>query len=161
MIAKFFEQELTGWKLWEAIYLFSAVAVTIVTGYQGGDTALGIASAVTGTLYTMLAGKGKVSCYIFGIFNTIAYGYIAGTRQLYGDRMLNWGIYLPMMFIGFGMWMFRRDSLYCVIKERLSLRALGITVFLNLAAIWVHGHILRRMGDSQPYLDSSSIRVIA
>ena len=99
MIEKFLKQELTGWKTWEAVYLFSAVGITIAAGYQGGDNALGTASAVTGTLYTMLAGKGKVSCYIFGIFNTIAYGYIAGTQQLYGDRMLNWGIYLPILTV--------------------------------------------------------------
>ena len=154
MIEKFLKQELTGWKTWEAVYLFSAVGITIAAGYQGGDNALGTASAVTGTLYTMLAGKGKVSCYIFGIFNTIAYGYIAGTQQLYGDRMLNWGIYLPMMFIGFGMWIFRRDAQYCVIKERLSRRALWVTVCLNLAAVMIYGYILKRMNDSQPYLDS-------
>ena len=73
MIEKFLKQELTGWHAWEVIYLLSVVtSIGVIAGYLG-DTALGIASAVTGTLYTMLAGKGKVSCYIFGIFNTIAF----------------------------------------------------------------------------------------
>ena len=154
MIEKFLKQELTGWHAWEVIYLLSVVtSIGVIAGYLG-DTALGIASAVTGTLYTMLAGKGKVSCYIFGIFNTIAYGYIARSQKIYGDMMLNWGIYLPMMFAGFAMWFFRRDRDYCIIKERLSFRALVVFILSALAAIAVYAFLLRRMGGSQPYLDA-------
>ena len=81
-------REFSGWRLWEAVYiLFCTVAITVISVVLGGDV-LGIASAITGTLYTMLAGKGKISCYFFGIFNSAAYGYIAFTQRLYGDAML-------------------------------------------------------------------------
>ena len=54
----------------------------------------GIAAAVTGVLYSLWAGKGKLSCYFFGIFNSFAYGLIsyqgARGRQEYYVRSTAW-----------------------------------------------------------------------
>lgn len=147
-------REFSGWRLWEAVYiLFCTVAITVISVVLGGDV-LGIASAITGTLYTMLAGKGKISCYFFGIFNSAAYGYIAFTQRLYGDAMLNWCWYLPMMFAGIAFWRRKMDAQNCVIKNRLDFRGRIFTAVICTAGVMVYGAILWKLGDSQPLIDS-------
>ena len=151
---RYLKENFTGWRIWEVWY--AAVCTVAIAGisYYLGDTFAGIVSAISGTLYTLFAGKGKAMCYVFGIINTVLYGYIAKSYTLYGDMMLNWLVYLPMMFAGFAMWFFRRDRDYCIIKERLSFRALVVFILSALAAIVVYAFLLRRMGGSQPYLDA-------
>ena len=150
----FLKNELTGWQLWEIFYIAGCtVAIGIIVAILG-DTPLGIASAVTGTLYTMFAGKGKISCYIFGIFNTAAYGYIAFSQKIYGDMMLNWAIYLPMMFAGIILWQRKRDAQHTVIKASLNWKMRLILFVLNIAAIAAYAAVLRYLEARQPVIDS-------
>ena len=155
-VAVFLKQELSGWKRWEVIYVASATLAIAVISIVLGDSVLGIASAVTGTLYTMFAGKGKVSCYLFGIFNTVSYGWIAFSCTIYGDAMLNWGIYLPMMFVGLYLWKRRLDQDYCVIKTGLSPVWRLVIVVLNLGGIFLYALLLKNLGDRQPFIDSAT-----
>ena len=153
-VVRFIRNEFTGWQLWELFYISGCtVAIGIIASILG-DTPLGIASAVTGTLYTMFAGKGKISCYIFGIFNTAAYGYIAYSQQIYGDMMLNWAIYLPMMFAGIILWRKQRDSEATIIKASLNWKKRAVLLLLNLIAIAAYAVILKRLGARQPVIDS-------
>ena len=147
-------QEFVNWKCREIIYLLVCTGAIALISIRLGDSTLGIMSAVTGTLYTMLAGKGKISCYFFGIFNSAAYGYIAFEQQLYGDAMLNWLWYLPMMFAGIVFWRKRMDNNACVIKKRLSWRGRLLTAGACAVAVAVYGIILRRLGDQQPFVDA-------
>ena len=147
-------REFSHWQSWEVWYLCICTLAIAVISVKLGDNALGIASAITGTLYTMLAGKGKISCYLFGIFNSAAYGYIAFSQRLYGDAMLNWGWYLPMMFAGITCWKRQLDGNGCVIKNRLTWRKRILTVAVCAAAVAGYGMILYRMGDGQPVTDS-------
>ena len=153
-ILKFIRNEFTDWQLWEVIYIFACTAAIGVIAAYLGDTPLGIASAITGTMYTMFAGKGKISCYIFGIFNTAAYGYIAYSQKIYGDMMLNWAIYLPMMFAGIILWKKRRDEQHTIIKTSLNWQMRIILLMLNIIAIAAYAVILKRLGARQPIVDS-------
>ncbi len=47
------------------------------------DSALAIISAVGGIMYTILAGKGKVYCYFFGIIGTLCCAYLSYEIALY------------------------------------------------------------------------------
>ena len=153
-IVRFVKNEFTGWQCWEFIYVAAATIAIGIIAMILGDTPLGITSAVAGTLYTMFAGKGKISCYIFGIFNTITYGYISYTRQIYGDMFLNWVIYLPMMFAGIILWNRRRDEQHTVIKTMLSLRRRIMLILINIVAIAAFAAVLYKMGGGQPVIDS-------
>ena len=153
-ITDFLKNELTGWQLWEIFYIAGCTVAIGIIAVILGDTPLGIASAVTGTLYTMFAGKGKISCYIFGIFNTAAYGYIAFSQKIYGDMMLNWAIYLPMMFVGIILWRKRRNAQHTIIKASLDWKMRMILLVLNIAAIAAYAVVLYRLGARQPVIDS-------
>ena len=152
----FLKQELSGWQRWEVIYGVCCTTAIMVISIILGDNALGIASAVTGTLYTLLAGKGKISCYIFGIFNSASYGYIACKNTLYGDAMLNICWYLPMMFAGIIFWRKKLDDQGCAIKKRLSLKGRVITLFAGMMMIALYAYFLNMLGDRQPLVDSAT-----
>ena len=41
------------------------------------DNPFAVSASVFGILYTIMAGKGKVSCYIFGVIGAISYAYLS------------------------------------------------------------------------------------
>ncbi len=150
----FIRRESAGWQLWEIIYVLFCTSAIGVISFIMGSSIIGIASALTGTLYTMLAGKGKISCYCFGIFNSASYGYISFSQKLYGDAMLNWFWYLPMMFAGIIFWRKKMDDQSCVIKNRLNSRQRIFTVSACVCGIAAYAAVLRHLGDAQPVTDS-------
>ena len=155
-VFRILKQELSGWNVREIIYIFSCTAIIGAISIHLGDNYLGITSAITGTLYTMFAGKGKVSCYLFGIVNTAIYGYISYSQKIYGDMMLNWLIYLPMMFAGIILWKRRLADDGSVIKSRLKLKSILFLTAANIIAITIYGMLLAKFGAAQPFLDSTT-----
>ena len=152
--AEFFKGEISGWKWYEVLWNTAAVAAILLISIS--DTPLNIVAAVTGVSYTLLAGKGKISCYGFGIVNSILYGWASYEATLYGDAMLNWGYYLPMMFVGIYMWLRRRNAQANVIKAKLTTRERFITAAVTIAAVLAYGILLKFLGDAQPFVDSTT-----
>ena len=103
-VSDFLRGEAAGWQKWEIIWMIFCLAATGLLSYLLNDTLPGIIAAQTALLYTLLAGKGTISCYLFGIVNTVLYGWLSWQNRLYGEVMLNWGWYLPMMFTGLFCW---------------------------------------------------------
>lgn len=152
---RFFVNELSGWSAGELIWM--AFCLSAVTGLSlhWGDGALGISAALSGMMYTLLAGKGKISCYLFGIVNTPLYAYAAWRQCYYGDVALN-VYYFLMMFPGIAAW--RRHQ--CpekgkgVMKTRLDRRGravLAATVIIGSAVLW---QLLVLVGGNRPLCDA-------
>lgn len=156
MILERLKFEFTGWKVWELCWMFFSCAVIMGVSLYLGDTWLGVISAVTGTLYALFAGKGKISCYFFGIINSCLYGWISYTQTLYGEVMLNWGYYLPMMFVGLFFWRKHLNDVKEIYKAKLGWRGRVILAVVSLIAIVIYERILARMGDQQSLLDSAT-----
>lgn len=154
MILERLKYELTGWKVWEWGWMLFSCAVIMGVSLYLGDTWLGVLSAVTGTLYALFAGKGKVSCYFFGIINSALYGWISYTQTLYGETMLNWGYYFPMMFVGLFFWRKHLNDSKEIYKEKLSRKGRILLIVFSLIGIVIYERILARMGDQQSILDS-------
>lgn len=148
--------ELTGWKTYEVLWLCFSVTATVLIAVQLTDGITGIAAAVTGILYTLLAGKGKISCYLFGIINVLFYGWVSLEQRLYGEVMLNWGWYLPMMFAGWFCWKRNLDKEQTIRKTALPRKQKLIYALCTVAGIALYTLILRKMNDSQPLVDSAT-----
>ena len=157
-VAGFVKSELRDWKTSEVCWMGAAIlTVVVITIHQGGDSLIGIISAVTGILYTLLSGKGKASCYLFGVVNTILYGYIAFSSRIYGDMLLNWCYYLPMQFAGFMIWLRHRQELTGTVRKRKLTHKHRILTLLATLAAWISGAvILKYTGDASPWLDSAT-----
>jgi nicotinamide mononucleotide transporter len=150
--------EFRNWHIAELFFVFiSVTAVIILTILTGGDSLIGIVSAVTGIMYTLLAGKGKRSCYLFGIVNSFLYGLIAMQNRIYGDMLLNWAWYFPMQFVGLWFWQRNYDSEKGEVKKmKLTFSGRLLFIFLVLAAWAVFALILERFDARVPWLDSAT-----
>ncbi|MBQ9777031.1 MAG: nicotinamide mononucleotide transporter [Lentisphaeria bacterium] len=158
LLMDYCRRELRNWKSTEIFWMSSAaLLVAAATLLSGGDNLLGITSAVTGIAYTLLAGKGKSSCYLFGAVNTLLYGYIAYRSRIYGDMLLNWGYYFPMQFVGLYLWSRNRTAATGeVIKRKLALKH-ELFLLTGIVLAWgIFGFLLKHFGAFSPFLDSAT-----
>ncbi len=107
--------------------------------------------------YTVLAGKGKVSCFLFGLVNTPIYAYLAFKAGYYGDGALN-VYYFAMMPAGMRAWLKNASDDCAEGITRTSLSARGR---LSLAALCTAATILlwaalAAAGGSRPLCDSAT-----
>jgi len=153
----FIKRELSGWKPLEVAWLGIATAVILGVSIYWQENAIGLISALTGVWCVILTGKGKISSYIFGTVNTLAYAYISFGAQLYGEVMLNLLYYLPTNILGWFMWKKYMDSDSGeVTKEKLSLKNSLWVYPLVAAAVGLYGLLLQHLGGDLPYIDSTS-----
>ena len=148
--------ECSGWKTAEVIWFTFCVTASVISSLILNDKIIGITAAVTGIFYTLLAGKGKISCYLFGIVNSLFYGWLSFEQKLYGEVMLNWGWYFPMMFAGLFFWGKNLGEKQIIRKRELNIREKIICYILTLIGIAVYAVILHKMKDPQPIVDSAT-----
>ena len=153
-ILKFAASECRGWKKWEISWMIFCTASIIILSLLLNDNLLGIISALTGTWYALWAGKGKVSCYFFGIINSFCYGLISYKYKLFGEVMLNWGYYLPMMFVGLFFWKKHLDRKQEIYKTKLKAKGRLILAAASVIGILVYAALLKVIGGRTPGLDS-------
>lgn len=155
-IRRWIAGECSGWRYPEVLWFAFCTVSTIVTAFVLNDNAFGITAAVTGIFYTLLAGKGKVSCYLFGMVNSLLYGWISYEEKLYGEVMLNWGWYFPMMFVGLFFWKRNLDGEQIIRKTKLSWKWKLICYSAAAIGIAAYAVVLHSMNDSQPVIDSAT-----
>lgn len=150
--------ELKNWSKFDYLWMIIANAVIIGVSLYFHDSAIGIISSVTGTICVILTGMGRMSNFIFGTINIIAYAIVAYKATYYGDVMLNLFYYLPTNIIGWFMWKkHMNDENGEVIKRKLTLKMEIIIAVLSIAGILVYGYFLKKYtNDALPYTDSMS-----
>jgi nicotinamide mononucleotide transporter len=67
-------------------------------------------SAISGIFCVVLAAKGKISNWMYGIVNSVLYGYLAYRSGYYGDAIINIAYFLPTQFVGLLFWKTRLKS---------------------------------------------------
>ena len=154
-INEFIRKEFEGWGKIERIIFPSELLLIIILSIVMNDSKAALASAICGIMYTILAGKGKISCYFFGLAGTLCYAYISLKNHLLGNLFLYLCYYLPMQIIGIFKWSkhLKKESQE-IVKTRLSNRdrllylaaATFFTVICYLALI--------KYNDTNPVLDS-------
>lgn len=161
---EFVKYEMSGWKKWELAWL--AVATVIIAGLSvyWHDTLFGIISALTGVWCVILTGKGKRSCYIVGLINTIMYAWISFQSAYYGEVMLNALYYVPMQFVGWYAWSkHMNEETTEVEKVRMNMKGLSFWCLVGVIAVLGYGLVLKGLGGNLPYFDSftTSLSVMA
>lgn len=154
---EFFKIEVSGWKKWEVIWLAIATLVIVSLSCYWGDGLMGITTAATGVICVIATGKGKMSCYIFGLINTVLYAVIAFNAKYYGEVMLNALYYVPMQFVGWFCWNKHMDAETKEVKKtRLSIKVRFIVLAAAVVSIYGYGLFLKYLGGSLPFIDSMS-----
>ena len=154
-IKQFIIKEFSGWSRFEQILI--PLILLFVTGLSisANDTKVATVHAIFGILATILAGKGKISCYVLGTIGVLCYSYLSFTNALWGTFALQVLYYLPMEFIGIFAWKNHlKKETQEVRKTRLSnkqrwligIGATGLSIILGI--------ILMFYNDKFPFPDA-------
>lgn len=144
-------------KYWATFSVLAIIAVSL-TWWDSSDvlhSSLALAAAVTGMMYTMLAGRGWIVCYAFGLVNAPLYAYLSWRWGYYGDMALNL-YYFVMMVPGIVCWRRNRDTAEAgsVVRTCLSGRERAVwsaVILVGVAALW---GILLAVGGNHPLCDA-------
>ena len=138
------------------IFPLLIIAIVIVSLIIN-DSKIALISAVCGISYTILAGKGKISCYFIGIMGTVCYSYLAFKNGFYGNLMLYSLYYFPMEIIGILKWKkYLKEETHEVIKTRLSTKERIIYSVATIAASILLWSVLNIFGGKTAILDSTA-----
>lgn len=144
-----------GWKPFELIGLVIVFCAILYNAVILHDSFIAIISAVCGILYTVIAGKGKISCYLFGLTGSGFYGYLAFSNALWGNLILYVGYYVPMQILGIFKWeKHLKKTTQEIYKTKLSYKERFIIAVVSTVLCLVGYYALRYFDDSHSVMDS-------
>lgn len=154
-IKQFIKKELQGWGNIERILFPLGIIFIIILSFLMNDSKIALMSAICGISYSILAGKGKISCYFFGLCGTFCYSYIAFKNALYGNLALYILYYFPMQILGIFKWKKHlKKETQEIIKTQLNtkdkLAFLSIAI-LGTMALYL---VLQYLHDQSPIIDA-------
>lgn len=154
-IVEFVKGELSGWGKYERVLFPLEILLIILMSFLIGDSKVALVSAVCGISYTILAGKGKISCYIFGLTGTMCYAYLAFQNALYGNLILYMFYYFPMQILGIFKWKkhLKRDTQE-IVKTKLKPDERIIYTILAILFSIILSFVLKKTGDATPFIDA-------
>ena len=145
----------TDFKKREIIALTGIFAFIFINALINGDRAAAIISAICGILYTVLAGKGKPSCYLFGLCGSGFYSLLSFQNALWGNLLLYLLYYIPMQILGYFRWKKHLKSDKSeIIKIRLPKKDLFVLLSVTTLLTIILAFILAFFKDAHPILDS-------
>lgn len=151
---EFIKKEFSGWGRFEKVIFPLEILLIAGISVYLKDTPAAVVSAICGICATIFAGKGKISCYVFGMIANICYGYISFINHFWGNLILNM-FYFPMQFVGIAKWKKHlKKETQEIYKSALNNRD---KLLYSIAAIVVSvlGYfVLRHYGDLNPVVDS-------
>ncbi|MCQ2738936.1 MAG: nicotinamide riboside transporter PnuC [bacterium] len=137
--------------------VFFAILITIlaINYFVFKDNLASVLSAFWGVSYAFLAGKGKPSCYLFGLSGSGLYGWLSFANAFWGNLVLYLFYYIPMQILGFFKWNNNlKNGKKEIIKTCLSHKEkLTLSILITITTI-IFGIALYYMHDKNPLFDS-------
>jgi len=148
--------ELKNWGKLEKIFFPLILFATVIISFLIKDDKIALVSALCGMSYTILAGKGKISCYFIGMIGTFCYSYIAFINGFYGNLCLYMLYYFPMEIVGIYKWRKQKKPENREVKksrlsnkERIIYSLIAIIISISLSII------LKLFNGITPYIDGT------
>lgn len=152
---EFIKKEFSGWGKWERIFFPIGILIIIIISFVMKDSKVALVSAVCGISYSILAGKGKISCYLFGLCGTFCYSYISFKNALYGNLALYVLYYFPMQVLGIFKWKKHlKKDVQEIVKTKLSNKERSVYLIFAVILSLITYFILKYLGDLNPLIDS-------
>ena len=154
-LTEFIKGEFKGWGKHESIIFPLGIILIAGISIYMHDISFAIISAICGICATITAGKGKISCYFFGIVSNICYSYISYENAFWGNLALNMLYYLPMQFVGISQWRKHlKKETQEIYKTKLSAKE-RILYFIVIVILCTGGYyLLRHFSDGNALFDS-------
>lgn len=147
---------LKDWSAYEIIWLVAFMLVAGIAEIVCNDSIFGYSVFLSGVLCVLLAARGDILTFAFGIYNTLGYAFIAYQSGLFGEMGLNLFFFLPMNVIGLLAW--KRN----LSDKRVEMRGLDAKRTIELlmgcaAGILLLGWALACIpGQNSPLIDAST-----
>lgn len=153
-ITEFIKKELQGWKNFEIIYLVIVFSIILMNAVILKDNPAAIINAICGILYTIIAGKGKISCYFFGLLGSSCYIFLSFKNALWGNMLLYLCYYIPMQILGIFKWKqhLKKESKE-IVKIKLNLKEQIIISIIGFIGCIITILILDYFNDKSPIID--------
>ncbi len=143
-----------GWNLFEIVFLVVFSLVALILSLVWKDTLLGFSVFLSGAICVVLAAKGSIWTYGFGIYNSLGYAYVSYLSGLYGETMLNALYFFPMQIVGWLMWKKQMND-QVVVMRKLTLKAILLVGVICLAGTAAYGAWLATLpGQKTPFMDA-------
>ncbi|MBE7713554.1 MAG: nicotinamide mononucleotide transporter [Cyanobacteria bacterium SIG26] len=154
-VIDFVKKELDGWGKYEKVVFPVCVLSIILMSILINDSKIALISAICGISYTILAGKGKISCYFIGLCGTLCYSFISWQNGLFGNLALYLLYYLPMQILGIFKWkQHLKKDIQEIKKTRLSNKDKVIYFSTTLVLTILCYFILISLNDKSPIFDA-------
>ena len=153
-IKNFIKSQLSGWTKAEITGVFVVFGIILFCALSYQDSVIAVISAVCGILYTIIAGKGKISCYFFGLAGSGCYSTLAFQNALWGQLILYMCYYIPMEILGIFKWKkhLKKDKSE-IIKTKLTEKEVIILTLLSVIGIVITAVILFLLKDKNSVID--------
>jgi len=148
------KREILDWKPYEILVLLIVFALILYNIISLNDSTIAVISAICGILYTILAGKGKIYCYLFGLLGSGCYITISFLNALWGNALLYLLYYIPMQILGIFKWKnnLKEDSVE-ILKSRLTRKERIKFLFIGITGSIITIFILMLLKDKSPIID--------
>lgn len=142
------------WNLYEKIWLSCFVSISLILTILWKDTFFGFSVFLTGVLCVVLAAKGNIWTYVFGMYNTFGYAYLAYTNKLFGELSLNLLFFVPMNILGYIMWKKKLEDKIVKMRKLTLLTQIKLAL-LSFIGVLALGFFLSKIeGQNTPYIDA-------
>ena len=150
----FIKAELSGWKKGEIIALIIVFTIILVNAFIVKDSIIAVISAICGILYSTIAGKGKISCYFFGLMGTCCYSWLSFENALWGNLVLYMCYYFPMQIAGIFAWKKHlKEETKEIIKKQLTAKQRIKYGLIALIACITAVLLIKHFNGSSPFFD--------
>ena len=157
LIMKFKEilkNEASGWKWYELTALLAIMFVILYNAFVLKDSLVAVTSAICGIFYTIVAGKGRIYCYVFGLMGSGCYIWLSLSNHLWGNALLYLTYYIPMQIGGIITWSrhLKKESVE-IVKTKLPLKKFPVFFIIGILGSILSVLILYYLQDKSPVID--------
>lgn len=133
------KEALRQWNIFEKVWLVVFVLIGILLSIVWESTLFQGFVFLTSILCLVLTAKGRLSAFVFGVFNSLGHGYLAFSNHLYGEMVLYLLFFFPTGILGFILWHRNIKKNHGLIMRKLSKKWMGIICILIFVLIWAIG----------------------
>lgn len=153
-IIEFIKREIADWKIYENFGLLFVIALILHNIIFLHDNFAAVVSSLCGILYTILAGKGKIYCYFFGLAGSGCYVALAAINSVWGNALLYLLYYIPMQILGIYKWKKHlKINSAEIVKSKLSNRERIIYLLICILGSILTVFVLSILNDVSPLID--------
>lgn len=144
------------WTTYEILWFLSFTVIAIFLCILWKNSLFDFSVFLSGVFCVLLAAKGNIWNYAFGLYNSFVYAYLSYQNGLYGEMGLNLFFYVPTGILGYFLWKPQLEGAYVKMRA-LTLNQTLLVLLICVACVGGMGFGLAQLkGQNTPYIDATT-----